>query len=88
MTGYGDPPKEPRYLIEWEEFSNGMKDKAYRGTLLYLPTGVEGEDEEKLASETSLRKTTVEDYLRTAQLNHWRNQRTAHYRNEFPLEKA
>lgn len=83
--GFGDSPRQPRYIIEWEEFSNGMERTGYRGTLIYLPTGVEGEDEEKLGSETSLLKHSIEEYLKKVQLNHWRNQSTAHYRKDFPL---
>lgn len=86
--GYADKPRQPRYIIEWEEFANADPRPAYRATLIYLPKGVEGEDEVQVASETSVQKYALGNRMKFHQRVHRSNQRTAHYREELPLDPA
>lgn len=86
MTGFGDPSPKPRYVIEWEEYGNATPNKAYRATLIFLPKGIEGEDEEKVGSDVGIRTGILQQRMELIRANHWTNVRTAHYRKEFPLE--
>ena len=84
--GYADKPRQPRYMIEWEEFANAGPRPEYRATLIYLPKGIEGEDEEHVWSDSSVVKHALISEAKRRQFRHWSNQRTAHYREELPLE--
>lgn len=83
--GFGDAPKEPRYIIDWIEYGLSLPRKAYKGTVIYLPRGVEGWDEQEVASEVGTSKEVVKGLLRRKLDSHKRAQATAHYREDLPL---